>query len=91
MKKTTKNLMVLPYILLIILCYSCNFAGKEYNDTEPNKFIVKEIVERKGLSKMTTYRLLMLDSSGVGEVEFWIIDTNWKYNIGDKLVLQRFY
>jgi hypothetical protein len=41
-----------------------------------NKFVVKEVLERKGMSKMTTYKVLMLDASGIGEKSFWMVDSD---------------
>ena len=63
-------------------------GSKEYNDTEQSKFVVKEVLGRKGMSKMTTYKVLMLDASGIGETRFWITDSLGKYKVGDRLWLQ---
>jgi ABC-type phosphate transport system permease subunit len=74
------------YLMLIPCISSC--SSDEYHETEQSKFIVKEILERKGMSKMTTYKVLMVDASGIGEKEFWIVDSIGKYDIGDMLWLQ---
>lgn len=73
------------YAMLSAGLSSCE--SKEYNDTEQSKFVVKEVLERKGMSKMTTYKVLMLDASGVGEKSFWMVDSIGKYNVGDRLCL----
>jgi hypothetical protein len=74
--------------MLVAGLSSCGSKGKEYNDTEQSKFVVKEVLERKGMSKMTTYKVLMLDASGIGETDFWITDSIGKYKEGDRLWLQ---
>ena len=79
-------------IIILLICttlglYSC-VNNRTYYDTDQSKFVVKEVLERKGMSKMTTYRVLMLDASGIGEKEFWIVDSIGKYNVGDRLWLQ---
>ena len=82
MKKINLILIAIASLFVFISC------EKQYNDTEQNTFVVKEIQERKGMSKMTTYKVLMLDASGLGETYFWVVDSVGKYNIGDKLILQ---
>ncbi len=78
------NLMLIAIASLFVFT-SCE---KEFYDTEQSRFVVKEIQERKGMSKMTTYKLLMLDASGVGKIDLWVVDSIGKYNIGDRLILQ---
>lgn len=86
MKKLILNtrLSHVAYLLLVAGLMSCS----EYNETEQSRFIVKEVVGRKGMRKLTTYKVLMLDASGIGEADFWMVDTIGKYKVGDKLVLQ---
>lgn len=76
------------YAMLVAGLSSCK--SKDYNDTEQSKFVVKEVLERKGMSKMTTYKILMLDASGIGEKDFWMVDSIGKYKVGDRLWLQPF-
>jgi hypothetical protein len=83
MKKIKLTLIAIASLFVFISC-----EEKEFNDTEQNRFVVKEIKERKGLSKMTSYKVLMLDASGLGETVFWVVDSVGKYNIGDRLILQ---
>jgi hypothetical protein len=73
------------YAMLVAGLSSCS---REYNDTDQSKFVVKEVLERKGMSKMTTYKVLMLDASGIGEKSFWMVDSIGKYKVGDRLWLQ---
>lgn len=82
MKKINLTLIA---ITLLFVFTSCE---KEFNDTEQSKFVVKEIKERKGMYKMTSYKVLMLDASGLGETSFWVVDSVGKYNIGDRLILK---
>ena len=82
MKKINLTLIA---ITLLFVFTSCE---KEFNDTEQSKFVVKEIKERKGMYKMTSYKVLMLDASGLGETSFWVVDSVGKYNIGDSLILK---
>jgi hypothetical protein len=82
MKKTS---LIFIAVILLLTFTSCK---KQYYDTEQNRFVVKKILERKGMSKMTTYEVLMLDASGIGGTSFWIVDSIGKHNIGDKLILQ---
>jgi hypothetical protein len=88
MKKLKINIIVTIaiYVMLIVGVSSCERPG--YNDTEQSKFVVKEVVERIGMSKMTTYKVLMLDASGIGGVDFWMVDSVGKYNVGERLWLQ---
>jgi len=74
--------------ILLFSIVSC--STKEYNDTEQSKFVVKEVKKREGMSTMTTYKVLMLDASGIGEINFWIVDSVSKYKVGDRLWLQSF-
>ena len=74
------------YAMLAAGLSSC--GSEEYNDTEQSKFVVKEVLERKGMSKMTTYKVLMLDASGIGKKDFWMTDSIGKYKVGDRLWLQ---
>lgn len=83
---TTRNTIAL-YVILVAGLSSCESIV--FNDTEQSKFVVKEVLERKGMSKMTTYRVLMLDASGIGEKDFWMVDSIGKYKVGDRLWLQR--
>ena len=46
--------------------------------------------KREGMSTMTSYKVLMLDASGIGETDFWIVDSVSKYKVGDRLWLQSF-
>lgn len=80
-----KIILILIAIALLFVFTSCE---KEFNDTNPSVFVVKEIKERKGMSSMTSYRVLMLDASGLGEIDFWVVDSVGKHNIGDRLILQ---
>lgn len=80
-----RNCFALAYVLLVAGFSSCE---KDYNDTEQNKFVVKEVLERNGMAKMTSYRVFMLDTSGLGETEFWITDSIGKYKVGDRLWMQ---
>ena len=73
------------YAMLVAGLSSCS---REYNDTDQSKFLIKEVLERKGMSKMTTYKVLMLDASGIGEKSFWMVDSVGKYKVGDRLWLQ---
>jgi hypothetical protein len=82
MKKINLTLIA---ITLLFVFTSCE---KEFNDTEQSKFVVKEIKERKGMYKMTSYKMLMLDASGLGETDFWVVDSVGKYNIGDRFILK---
>jgi len=81
-----KRIGFFAYVLLVAGLSSC--GSIEYNETDQSKFLVKEIVERKGMSKMTTYKVLMLDASNIGETEFWVVDSVGKYKVGDRLWLQ---
>jgi hypothetical protein len=83
MKKINLILIAIASLFVFTSC-----EEKQFNDTEQNRFVVKEIRERKGMSKMTSYKVLMLDASGLGEIDFWFVDSVGKYNIGDKLILQ---
>ena len=74
--------------MLIAITLLLGFTSCEFNDTEQSNFVVKKIKERKGMSKMTSYKVLMLDASGLGETSFWVVDSVGKYNIGDRLILQ---
>lgn len=74
------------YAMLAAGLSSC--GSKDCNDTEQSKFVVEEVLERKGMSKMTTYKVLMLDASGIGEKDFWVVDSIGKYKVGDRLWLQ---
>jgi len=73
------------YAMLVAGISSCS---SEYNDTDQSKFVIKEVLERKGMSKMTTYKVLMLDASGIGKKSFWMVDSIGKYKVGDRLWLQ---
>lgn len=84
--KFTTLAAIALYAMLAAGLSSCE--SKTYNDTDQSKFVVKEVLERKGMSKMTTYKVLMLDASGIGEKDFWITDSIGKYNVGDRLWLQ---
>jgi hypothetical protein len=75
------------YAMLVAGLSSCS-SSSEYNDTDQSKFVIKEVLERKGMSKMTTYKVLMLDASGIGEKSFWMIDSIGKYKVGDRLWFQ---
>lgn len=77
--------LILIAVISLLTFTSCD---KQYYDTEQSRFVVKEILERKGMSKMTTYKVLMLDASGIGDIDFWIVDSVGKYNVGDRLILQ---
>lgn len=77
-------------IITLILLLSFVSCDKQYHDTEQSRFVVTEIMERKGMSKMTSYNVLMLDTSGVGTIDFWVVDSVGKYNVGDILILQPF-
>ena len=81
-----RNCFALAYVLLVAGLSSC--GNKSYNDTDQSKFVVKEVKERNGMSKMTSYKVLMLDASGLGETHFWITDSLGKYKVGDGLWLQ---
>lgn len=84
--KFTTLAAIALYAMLVSGLSSCE--SKTYNDTDQSKFVVKEVLERKGMSKMTTYKVLMLDASGIGETDFWITDSIGKYNVGDRLWLK---
>jgi len=64
------------------------FSSCLYNDTEPNRFVVMETRKQPGMINMTSYKLRMLDASGLGMEIFWVVDSIDKYKIGDRLVLQ---
>lgn len=81
-----RKLKIILCGIIITLFWSCQ-NGK-FKDTPQNRFIVKELMGREGMSKMVTYKVLMLDDSGIGEKEFWISDSLGKYNIGDVMILQ---
>lgn len=85
LKSTVATIAV--YSMLVAGLLSCE-STKDYNDTEQSKFVVKEVLGRKGMSKMTTYKVLMLDASGIGEKYFWMVDSIGKYKVGDRLWLQ---
>jgi len=76
---------IVVYAMLVAGLSSCS---SEFNDTGQSKFVVKKVLERKGMSKMTTYKVLMLDASGLGEKSFWMVDSVGKYKVGDRLWLQ---
>jgi hypothetical protein len=76
---------IVVYAMLVAGLSSCS---GEFNDTDQSKFVVKEVLERRGMSKMTTYKVLMLDASGLGATSFWMVDSVGKYNVGDRLWLQ---
>lgn len=80
-----KKIILILIAIALLVFTSCE---KEFNDTNPSVFIVKEIKERKGMSSMTSYRVIMLDDSGLGEINFWVVDSLGKHKIGDKLILQ---
>ena len=74
------------YAMLTAVLSSCGI--NDFNDTGQSKFVVKEVLDRKGMSKMTTNKVLMLDASGIGEKSFWMVDSIGKYKVGDRLCLQ---
>ena len=84
--KISTLVAIAVYTMLAVGLSSC--GSGVYNDTEQSKFVVTEVLERKGMSKMTTCKVLMLDASGIGETEFWMVDSIGKYKVGDKLWLQ---
>lgn len=88
MKKFKINTIITIIVYTIITFGFSSCKEKTFNDTDQNKFVVKKVLNRNGMSKMTTYKVLMLDASGPGEVNFWITDTIGKYKVGDKLCLQ---
>jgi len=87
--KFTKAGLIALCVILVSGFSSCKDYN-DYNDTDQSQFVVKEIKPREGMSKMTTYRLLMLDASGVGSIDFWVVDSIGKYKVGDRLLLQRY-
>lgn len=80
-----KIILILIAIALLFVFTSCESG---YNDTNPNVFVVKQIKERKGMSNMISYKVLMLDASGLGGTQFWFVDSIGKHDIGDRLILQ---
>ena len=77
--------IIAVYAMLVSGLSSCT---SEFNDSDQSKFVVKKVLERKGMSKMTTYKVLMLDASGLGEMSFWMVDSIGKYKVGDRLWFQ---
>lgn len=76
-------------IFVIMMVLTIGFVSCTYNDTPPSTFVVKEILPRDGMKVMTTYKVVMLDASGIGETDFWIVDSVGKYKIGDRLQLSK--
>jgi hypothetical protein len=83
MKNLKINSLLIAFIVIIFS--SCN---KEYHDTPPSQFVIKKVILRNGMKKMTTYKVLMLDASGIGETSFIMVDSINKYKVGDVLSLQ---
>ena len=75
-------------IFIAMLVAGVSSCSIEYNDTNQSEFVVKRVLGRKGMSKMTTYQVIMLDASGLGEISFWMVDSIDKYKVGDRLCLQ---
>lgn len=88
MKKFKISTIVTIAVCVMLAAGLSSCGSNDFNDTEQSKFVVKEVVERKGMSKMTTYKVLMLDASGIGEKGFWMVDSIGKYKVGDRLWLQ---
>lgn len=84
-----KKLYIIAVCVLLVIGFSsCVFEDNTYYDTDNNKFVVTQVLKRKGMIKMTSYQLLMLDASGLGETTFWVVDSLDKYQIGDRLELK---
>jgi len=65
---------------------SCG-CGCGYQDVQ-TKFVVTRVLDRGGMKDMTTYQVKVLDQAGLGNTNFWIVDSIGKYEVGDVLVLQ---
>lgn len=80
--------IIFTLLILVVLSSCCGTEGGSwYKDSEPNKFVVVEVRDRSGMQSMTTYKVRMLDESGLGTTDFWMVDTIGKYNLGDALIL----
>lgn len=77
------------YLLIVIMIIGFTSCVNNYHDAPQNEFIVDKVLPRDGMKSMTTYRVTMLDASGIGSVEFWMVDSIGKYKVGDRLLLQK--
>lgn len=82
------TIFTIALAMLVVGVSSCAREKNSYYDAKQSEFVVVAVLERPGMSKMTTYRVLMLDESGIGEIDFWVVDSIGKYKLGDKLLLQ---
>ena len=90
--KKLKLVIMITVVMSTIGFVSCDIV--RYQDIGPSEFIVVEILPRNGMKSMTTYKVEILDVSGVGELNnnspnFWVVDSIGKYKVGDKLLLQK--